>query len=380
MRYNKFLIIASLLITKLAVAACSGTSCFNDGISYGGQFVPSANDISNSLIESAVGKDRVNSAKSTQEAIQGEMGGNFRNVDGMTNAGNKKTQNCVGKKTPECDALNYYNDPLMRQKQQGIESSVGMASYLLNKQIQQNVDFKSYCQTHPTDSLCKMCQENPNQSMCQDGNKCTTITYQSAGTSKDKFSCEIKGQRGYHCNKWVEDVTFHWVPGNYVDGAIVTPTTKPNQCVDNLPATSILYNDSYNKTWIRVYTRTDDINNKFLTVLPQHNDVTHGRCYGENGRLFMERTTQDNVFSYIKSREFNGGGNYSFAMKWIQKAGENCNANGCVFNIEFWSGTLQDNKTDITNPYIMKTTITTPPFIEKSIVIDSVPMKDNCNQ
>ena len=46
-----------------------------------------------------------------------------------------KAQACIGKDTAECKAYNYYNDPLTKLSQQGIESAVGVASNLINKKI-----------------------------------------------------------------------------------------------------------------------------------------------------------------------------------------------------------------------------------------------------
>lgn len=209
MRYSKLLIVsASIIAASLTYAACTGTACFNEGVDFGNQAKPSSSSISNSVLESAVGANNITQAQASQDSIQSAMGNDYKNIDGITNAGNTKAQACIGKDTAECKAYNYYNDPLTKLSQQGIESAVGVASNLINKKIEQNVSLTDYCAQHPSDSICKMCKDDPSQPMCQSGNKCTTISYNTGDNKYVTNGCKIIGQRSYDCDKWVDSISF----------------------------------------------------------------------------------------------------------------------------------------------------------------------------
>jgi hypothetical protein len=216
MQFRKSLLyISSLLILSHAVNAdCSTTgSCFDDGVNFGksNANIYSGSNISNSALESAVGKERVSDAKNTQSSIQNTMGNNYKNLDGMTQAGNQKASSCAGKSTADCDSYNYYNDPLTRKAQEGIESVVSIASNLINKQINPNVNITDYCNSNPNDTICVSCKKDPSQPMCKSGNKCTQISYKTGSGDDVSQSCQVIGQRGYSCNKWVNDVSWSYV-------------------------------------------------------------------------------------------------------------------------------------------------------------------------
>ncbi|HRG61619.1 MAG TPA: hypothetical protein PLP75_01230 [Burkholderiales bacterium] len=213
MQFKKLWLISSylLFLINTSYAACNGTtSCFDDAINYSKNNQSySASNINNNSIESAVGSTRVFDAQNTQNSITNTLGQNYKNIDGMNQSGKNKAQQCAGKNTPDCDSFNFYNDPLTRKAQEGIVDTVGVASDLINKKIKQDVNITDYCARNPQDTVCKMCQKDPNQAMCQNGNKCTTITYKAGSGQKQTNSCSITGERNYTCNKWVDDIKFH---------------------------------------------------------------------------------------------------------------------------------------------------------------------------
>ncbi len=213
MQFKKLLLISGylLFLINTSYAACNGTAnCFDDAINYSKNNQSfSVSNINNNSIESAVGSTRVSDAQNTQNSISNSMGQNYKNIDGMTQAGKNKAQQCVGKNTPDCDSFNFYNDPLTRKAQEGIVDTVGVASDLINKKIQQDVNITDYCARNPQDTVCKMCQKDPNQAMCKNGNKCTTVTYKVNGGQKSTNFCSITGERNYTCNKWLDDIKFH---------------------------------------------------------------------------------------------------------------------------------------------------------------------------
>ncbi|MBX9865752.1 MAG: hypothetical protein K2Y14_02475 [Burkholderiales bacterium] len=234
MVFKKYLLVlSSLACINLTYAACTNSqTCLDDGVNYSNSnMAGAASNINNSVIESAVGADRITDANSTRDSIQNTMGGNYKNIDGMNNAGNTKAAACQGKTTQECSAYNYYNDPLTKQGQDSIKDAVSMASDLINKKITENVEIKGYCASNPNDSICKMCAKDPSQAMCQAGNKCTTISYKSTGI-ETKHACEIIGQRGYACNSWVDNVISHYdyVPPSPVDGTIINQNFSYSAC------------------------------------------------------------------------------------------------------------------------------------------------------
>jgi hypothetical protein len=218
MQFKKLLLCTSslLFICHLVNADCSTTgSCFNDGVDFGksNSNIYSGNNISNSALESALGKQRIIDAKDIQSNIQNTMGNNYKNLDGITQAGNQKATSCNGKTSSDCDSYNYYNDPLTRKAQEGIESVVSIASNLINKQINPNVNISEYCNSNPSDTICVSCKKDPNQPMCKTGNKCTQISYKTGEGDYVSQSCQVIGQRDYSCNKWVDDV--EWKNAQY---------------------------------------------------------------------------------------------------------------------------------------------------------------------
>lgn len=247
MRFKKLLPISSslFLFMNTSFAVCNGTTnCFDDAINYSKNNQSySASNINSTSIESAVGNARVSDAQNTQNSISNAMGNNYKNIDGMSQAGKNKAQQCVGKNTPDCDSFNYYNDPLTRSAQEGIVDTVGIASDLINKKIQQDVSITDYCTKNPQDTVCKMCQKDPNQAMCKNGNKCTTVTYKINEGQKSTNFCSITGERNYTCNKWIDDIKFHTVsyqcdPTNggcnsYINNSLCQQTAPfiPTSCV-----------------------------------------------------------------------------------------------------------------------------------------------------
>lgn len=337
MRYKKFLITSVSIISAFSsYAGCSGNDCFNQGVDFGNQAKPSSNVISNSTLESAVGSNNISQANAMQDSIQQTMGGNYKNIDGITNAGNNKAQACVGKDTAECKAYNYYNDPLTRLSQQGVESAVGIASKLIDKKIEQNVDLASYCLSHPNDTTCKMCRDDPSQSMCQQGNKCTTISYTTGDNRYVTNGCQIIGQRSYECDKWVDNVTFHnnYIPPNPLDGTVVSSgvlqvSLKPYSYINNAATINanlrmVAYSDytrgnliklmgtisSYPNNSCGTDSKTIELNISFNQPKLQIYDLwfpSGFRCQTEGGsHLSIEGGCTDNNCTYVFTARVDG--------------------------------------------------------------------------
>lgn len=375
MHYSKFLILVTSLITlQYSYAACTGSNCFNDGIDFAKQ-VPSS-IVSNSIIESAVGKEKFTEAVTTKDNLANQMGGEFRNVDKMSNAGNQKLQNCVGKTSYECNAVSYYNDPLMRQKQQGIESAVGIASYLLNKQIQQDVDFTAYCKRNPNDSMCKMCKDNPNQSMCQNGNKCTTITYQTTDGSQKSFSCEIVGQREYHCNKWIDNVDYHIdqpfpADGTVMASGLLQASLKPYSYINNAATltadlTITVFNDLTKQNLLKL-TGT-------VSSYPNSNCGTDSKPINLNVSFSQ---TQSIIYSL----------NYPSGFRCQTEGGSNllisggCTGDACTYLFTaIINGHYSGVNKDQTETKTMTFSFAKPKVGSNEIIVENVTWKDNCTK
>ncbi|MBX9865507.1 MAG: hypothetical protein K2Y14_01225 [Burkholderiales bacterium] len=367
MQYNKFTqIIASLVgvvFTQYAVAACAGTDCFSQGVDFGNQAKTSGSIISNSILESAVGAQNMSAAQANQDAIQNTMGGDYKNIDGITNSGNSKAQACVGKNTSDCNAYNFYNDPLTRQNQQGLESAVGMASNLINKQINQNVDITAYCETHPNDSTCKSCQADPSQAMCQSGNKCTTITYNTGSTIEQSNACEIIGQRSYDCNSWVDDVVFHYdyVPASPADGSVMAQganqDTSKTYCAINASITSNEALTAQNQISINVNSRNDD----------GGWNITKDFNYSMTGT------------GYQYAYQNNNNGNTNKTMIGSVGSGV-CNGNSCSLSFTTQCNHGQLGGNDWNRSATVTLNYTKPTVSSNTLVIDKVTQKDNCSK
>lgn len=366
MVFKKYLLVlCSLTCINLTYAACTNSqTCLDDGVNYSNSNTAgAASNINNSVIESAVGADRITDANSTRDSIQNTMGGNYKNIDGMNNAGNTKAAACQGKTTQECSAYNYYNDPLTKQGQDSIKDAVSMASDLINKKITENVEIKGYCASNPNDSICKMCAKDPSQAMCQAGNKCTTISYKSTGV-ETKHACEVIGQRGYACNSWVDNVISHYdyVPPSPIDGTVLAQATN----VDN------------SKTYCMVNAKV--IANEALTrggmvlvtVTNQNNDYPYGPAE-TNVNMTMAGADKN----YLYQNTNNGNTNKTVRGDIY---GATCSGNNCTMNVNTsclhhqLGGNDWDRAATVTLNYIK------PTLSSNQLVIDNVIWKDNCAQ
>lgn len=362
MVFKKYLLVlSSLACINLTYAACTNSqTCLDDGVNYSNSNTAgAASNINNSVIESAVGADRITDANSTRDSIQNTMGGNYKNIDGMNNAGNTKAAACQGKTTQECSAYNYYNDPLTKQGQDSIKDAVSMASDLINKKITENVEIKGYCASNPNDSICKMCAKDPSQAMCQAGNKCTTISYKSTGV-ETKHACEIIGQRGYACNSWVDNVISHYdyVPPNPVDGTVLAQGS----------------NSQSDKTYCAITAKV--IANEALT---------------QGGQVSIVATTQNG--GAVNPTNFNysmTGGSYNFDHTQSYFTGgtlgsdgnvnSSCSGDDCsmTFTNSCWH--YQNGGNDWSRSTSFTINYTKPKLSSNVFVIDSVSWKDNCAQ
>ena len=80
MVFKKYLLVlSSLACINLTYAACTNSqTCLDDGVNYSNSNTAgAASNINNSVIESAVGADRITDANSTRDSIQITMGGNY---------------------------------------------------------------------------------------------------------------------------------------------------------------------------------------------------------------------------------------------------------------------------------------------------------------
>lgn len=362
MGFSKYLITSLVILCgQYSYAACSGSDCFNQGIDFANQSNPGSSSINNSFIESAVGSAKVSQAVANQDSIKNAMGGSYKNIDGINNSGQTKAQNCVGKNTDECSAYNFYNDPLTRQAQQGVESAVGVASDLINKKIEQNVNITDYCAKNPNDTICKMCQKDPNQSMCQNGNKCTTITYTNSGSSQTSNACEIIGQRSYDCSSWVDDVLFHYdyVPPSPADGTVLAQgqnqDTSKTFCSVNAQINSYEYLTNLNQVTVTVFTRNDD--------------------YPYNQSKTFNISMDVGSSNYVHFQSNNGNTNKTVSGNI---SGASCTGGYCSMtfvtscNHHQLGGNDWDRTTAVTLSYAK------PKISSNTLVIDKVSNKDNC--
>lgn len=331
---RKYLLSSLILISFSIYAATSDT--FDQGVDFANQNKPNNSVIGNSVLESTVGINNINQAVANQDSIQNTMGGNYKNIDAINNSGNNKATQCVGKTTNDCAAYNFYNDPLTRQKQQGVESAIGVASDLINKTINQNVNITEFCSTHPNDAVCVMCRKDPSQPMCQNGNKCTTITYNSNSTSTNSQDCQIIGHRSYSCKKWVDNVTFHnnYIPPNPLDGTVVSSgvlqvSLKPYSYINNAATINanlrmVAYSDytrgnliklmgtisSYPNNSCGTDSKTIELNISFNQPKLQIYDLwfpSGFRCQTEGGsHLSIEGGCTDNNCTYVFTARVDG--------------------------------------------------------------------------
>ncbi len=350
---------------SLSGAVCTNSqTCLDDGVAYSNNNTArSTSNINNSVIESAVGADRIANANSTKDSIQNSMGGNYKNIDGMNNAGNSQAAACQGKNTPECSAYNYYNDPLTKQGQDSIKDAVSMASDLINKKITENVEIQGYCAANPNDSICKMCAKDPSQAMCQSGNKCTTISYKSTGV-ETKHACEIVGQRGYQCNSWVDDVVSHYdyVPPSPVDGTILAQASNADNsktyCMVNA---RVIANEALTKGGMVL-----------ITVTNQNNDYPYGPA---DTNVNMEMSGAGKNYLYKNSNNGNTNKTVRGDISGANCSGDNCTITvntGCIHNQlggNDWSRTAS-----VTLNY------TKPKISSNKLVIDNVIWKDDCTR
>lgn len=376
MRYSKLLIMSASLFTTLSYATCTGTACFNQGVDFGNQTKPSSDSISNSVLESAVGTNNITQAKAAQDAIQSTMGNDYKNIDGITNSGNNKAQACIGKDTAECKAYNYYNDPLTKLSQQGIESAVGVASNLINKKIEQNVSLTDYCAQHPSDSICKMCKDDPSQSMCQSGNKCTTISYNTGDSKYVTNGCQIIGQRGYNCSKWVDSIDFHTTPPSPADGTVlasgvVQTSLKPYSYINTAASISAnlsmtAYSDLTMQNVIKL-TGT-------VSSYPNNNCGTDTKPINLNISFNQSQST---IYSL----------NYPSGFRCQTEGGSNLVIKGgCVGDICSYlftattNGHYANSYTDKTEIKTMTFSFTKPKAGSNEKIIDKITWKDNCTK
>lgn len=374
MRYSKFLIMsASIFTATLSYAACTGSNCFNQGVDFANQAKPSSDSISNSVLESAVGANNIAKAQATQDSIQSTMGNDYKNIDGITNSGKNKAQACVGKDTTECKAYNYYNDPLTKLSQQGIESAVGVASNLINKKIQQNVNITDYCAQNPNDSICKMCKQDPSQSMCQNGNKCTTISYTTGDNKYVSNGCQIIGQRSYDCEKWVDNVQFHndYTPPSPPDGTPVgTGTTSAGGCGG-------------------AYASINMTMTAYATATKQDSVVLTGYV---SGSAACAKTVRQDFNMLIPFSGYNSqiyakqdwpcgnSGDHWFIGNYVTVSG-GCNGNNCSYILTVRAthgGESNQCKTDQSSSLTFN--FQKPQSEKNQIVVDKVVWKDTCNQ
>lgn len=372
MRYKKFLITSVSLISAFSsYAACSGNDCFNQGVDFGNQAKPSASVISNSTLESAVGSNNISQANAMQDSIQQTMGGNYKNIDGITNAGNNKAQACVGKDTAECKAYNYYNDPLTRLSQQGVESAVGVASKLINKKIEQNVDLASYCSSHPDDTTCKMCRDDPSQAMCQQGNKCTTISYTTGDNRYVTNGCQIIGQRSYECDKWIDNVISHmqYIPPNPLDGTVVgSGSTRADAC-DGAWTSGAFRILSYS-----YLTQADMI---YLSGTVSGN----GACGGVVTRDINMNISLNGINSRIYSLDQTGCDRGRWDNGNFIDVSGGCSGSSCSYKFDIKAkrgGVGNRCKQEITQSFTLN--FTKPQLERYERVVDQVVWKDNCSR
>lgn len=367
MQYNKFTrIIASfvgVVFTQYAVAACTGTDCFSQGVDFGSQAKTSGSIISNSILESAVGTQNISAAQSNQEAIQNTMGGDYKNIDGITNSGNSKAQNCVGKNTSDCSAYNFYNDPLTRQNQQGLESAIGMASNLINKQINQNVDITAYCAIHPNDSTCKSCQADPSQTMCQSGNKCTTITYNTGSNIEQSNACEIIDQHSYDCSSWVDDVQFHYdyIAASPADGSTLAQGSNQDTSKTYCSVTGSL-------TAYEALTQQN-----MITVIATSRNDDGGWNIQKEFNIAM------NSGAYQYAYQNNNNGNTNKTMRGTVNSAT-CNGSLCSVTITTNCDHGQLGGNDWNRSATITLSYTKPTISSNTLVIDKVIQKDNCSK
>lgn len=365
MVFKKLLLtISSLVCINLATAACTDSqTCLDDGVAYSNSATAGiASNINNSVIESAVGAERMANANSAKDSIIDTMGRNYKNIDGMNNAGNAKAVDCQGKTTEECSAYNYYNDPLTKQSQAGIQDAVSMASDLINKNITENVEIQGYCAANPNDSVCKMCAKDSSQAMCQSGNKCTTISYKSTGV-ETKQACEIVGQRGYPCNSWVDNVVSHYdyVPPSPTDGSIVAQgsnqDTSKTYCAINARITSNEALTAQNQISINVTSRNDD----------GGWNITKNFNYSITGT------------GYQYAYQNNNNGNTNKTMIGSVGSGV-CNGNSCSLSFTTQCNHGQLGGNDWNRSATVTLNYTKPTVSSNTLVIDKVTQKDNCAQ
>ena len=362
MHYKKFLV-SSLLLLGFYQVVLADNDPFNQGINFANGNKPGTNMISNSVIESAVGKTNVNQAVANQDSIQNSMGGSYKNIDGVTNAGNSKASACVGKKTDDCKAYNFYNDPLTKQSQQGVESAVSIASNLINKKINQGVSITDYCASHPNDSVCVMCAKNPSLSTCQSGNKCTTITYNTNNSTQTSNSCQIIGHRSYDCKQWVDDIAFHFnnVPPSPTDGTVFATgyaqDTSRVFCSITVQVIAYEYLTKQNTIYLTATSRSDD---------GGWNEVHSFSIAMNNGG-----------YQFVRKNDNNGHTNKT--MIGNVNSGS-CNGNSCSISVSTSCihGQLGGNDWNVTANATINYTKPSLSRIER--VIDKVSIKDNCNQ
>ena len=298
------------------------------------------------------------------------MGGDFSNISKMSNQGNSQLQNCKGKNTKECQAVNYYDTPDMRDKQQGAESSVGRTNAMLKKKITTDVDLQTYCQSHPSDITCQLCQKNPNQEMCKQANKCTTAEYTGSSGGKEAFNCEIVGSSDYSCNKWLDNVAWHnnHTPQNYVEGGTVNARTSSNKCdaIGNSSYNFVINSDS---AWIRVITRKITNQQKVLNFVFFANSGKSG-CKSISGNLQMNPTSGNLKLGAVNMLWQGASKNGKDVNLW-QQSGANCNNTTCNIQLRLEGGNKGTDQT---------TTITFPAPIEEKdeTIIDNISWTDNC--
>lgn len=366
MGFNKFLIIISIIFyTNLASATCSNAqNCLDEGISYTqSNTAAAASNISTAAIESAVGTGRVTDAKNTQQSITDQMGGDFKNIDKMNNAGNTKAAACQGKNTPGCNAYNYYNDPLTRKAQQSVDGAMGSASDLLNKKITEGIDLKTYCSTNPNDTLCKLCQKDPSKPMCQEGNKCTTISYNTTSGGNTNFACEILGQRSFKCNKWVDDVISHTevIPATPANGGIAAQgsnqDTSKTMCA--ITVNIVAHEDLTKQEQIKVNVTNIDQDGSWN----QATSFIYPMNGGKNQYLHIDDNngnTHKQIFGEVSSSA--------------------CNGNSCSIKLQTHCSHGQLGGNDWDRYAIVTLNYTKPKISSSKFVIDNVSLKDNCNQ